>query len=540
MNKRTVALIILIFVTACLTAVHSDPADRLKRSYDPKSVKVTRWLDTTTRPITYEEYIKSRDFAPSPNIRQLRSPLVTTDGVIDVIVNENLYVHIEDVLDTFIIDLQIEGYDINLYTARETSSPVSLRELLRDDLFNLDIVGVIFIGDLAVPWYEMDEPESWGGQHVEFPCDLYFMDLDGAWGDWDFNGMFDSHTGNMLADIWTGRLVASPMQYYGDTEISIMTNYFNKNHSYRNGNLRLDDHGLAFIDNDWNSYGWGYDVALAYPDMDSLVDIYETCRANYIHYLRELTDNRYEHLLICSHSSPFAHYIFYDANNYQLFRNYEIEYFMMQALSYNLFACSNSRYVEIDNMGGWYIFESNYGLLSVGSTKTGSMLCFDTFYWPLGEGASFGEAFLLWAQLNMETCAGDESRPWFYGMCVQGDPTLKLARFQAPLTYCTYVPGDINGDSTVSGNDVVYGVRYFKGLGTPPIDSCWDDSLSVWLYVAGDVNGNCSFTGADVSYMVGYFKGYNPDILYCPRLPPYSVPGRPAILDRERAIQTVK
>lgn len=378
----------------------------------------------------------------------------------------------------------------------------------------------------------MYEPEDWGGQHVEFPCDLYFMDLDGIWGDSDSDGMFDNHDGYMAADIWAGRLVSSPMQYYGDTEISIISNYFRKNHRYRFGDLRLDDHSLAFIDNDWNSYGWGFDVAMAYPNTDSVVDIYETCRENYISYLRALSDNRYEHVLICSHSSPFEHYIYYNQYYYQLFHNYEIEYLMMQALSYNLFACSNARYVEIDNMGGWYIFETEYGLLSVGSTKTGSMLCFDDFYWPLGQGATFGEAFLIWAQQNMETCAGDISRPWFYGMCIQGDPTLKVARFQDYLVYCSYVLGDINGDSLILGNDVTYGIRYFKGLGAPPVDSCWDDSLSRWLYVAGDVNGNCSFTGADVTYLVGYFKGYNLDILYCPRLPPYSVPIRPSGVER--------
>lgn len=322
MNKFGIALITLIFITACFATAHSNPSDSSKRSYDPKTVKVTRWLDPTTRPITYEEYIQSRDFAASANIRQLRSPLVTTEGTIDIIVNENLYTHIEDILDTFMVDLQIEGYSINLYTALETLSPVSLRNLLRDDWVSFDIIGVIFIGDLAVPWYEMDEPEDWGGQHVEFPCDLYFMDLDGIWGDSDSDGMFDSHSGYLAADIWTGRLVCSPMQYYGGTEISIISNYFRKNHRYRSGDLRLDDHALAFIDNDWNSYGWGFDVALAYPNTDSVVDIYETCRENYINYLRELSDNRYEHVLICSHSSPFEHYIYYNEYYYQLFYNY--------------------------------------------------------------------------------------------------------------------------------------------------------------------------------------------------------------------------
>ncbi|MCP4581870.1 MAG: hypothetical protein GY839_09635, partial [candidate division Zixibacteria bacterium] len=366
--KRISILAAIIAVFLMLYATGS-----AQRDYDPETVKVTRWLDTTTRPITYEEYNSSRDFAPSTNVRLLREPVITTDYMIDIFVNEDLYPLIEDVLDIFLLDLQLDGYGINLYTALETLSPVSLRSTLYDDWMTDGIVGVLFIGDMAVPWYEMNEPPDWGGNYVMFPCDLYLMDLDGDWGDTNFNGMFESHTGALAADIWCGRLVSSVLTAHGADEVAEMRNYFRKNHEYRAGDLRLNDHGLAFIDNDWNSYGWGFDVALSYPSTDSVIDVYETSRNNYIDHVEADSDNQYEHVLICSHSSPYAHYIYYDYNNYQLFNNHEVESYMMQALSYNLFACSNARYVENDNMGAWYIFESEYGLLSIGSTKTGSM-----------------------------------------------------------------------------------------------------------------------------------------------------------------------
>ncbi|OQX91799.1 MAG: hypothetical protein B6D58_06275, partial [candidate division Zixibacteria bacterium 4484_95] len=105
---------------------------------------------------------------------------------------------------------------------------------------------------------------------------------------------------------------------------------------------------------------------------------------------------------------------------------------------------------------------------------------------------------------------------------------------------CDFVPGDVNGDDNVMGNDVTFGVRYFKGLGDPPPDSCWNDSTSSWLYSAGDVNGNCQFTGSDVTYLVAFFKGYNASILWCPQTPPagYAVLSRnihqtPATLPKE-------
>jgi beta-lactamase superfamily II metal-dependent hydrolase len=75
---------------------------------------------------------------------------------------------------------------------------------------------------------------------------------------------------------------------------------------------------------------------------------------------------------------------------------------------------------------------------------------------------------------------------------------------------CNYIIGDINGDSTVLAGDVTYGVRFFKGLGLPPPDSCSHDSINTpnhYLYVAGDVNGDCLFRGSDISRLVSYFKG---------------------------------
>jgi hypothetical protein len=80
--------------------------------------------------------------------------------------------------------------------------------------------------------------------------------------------------------------------------------------------------------------------------------------------------------------------------------------------------------------------------------------------------------------------------------------------------YCDYLIGDISGDGQRIGGDVTYGVRYFKGLGAAPMDSCYIDSISAYLYVAGDVNGNCEFRGSDITRLVAYFKGAA-QLTYC-------------------------
>lgn len=101
------------------------------------------------------------------------------------------------------------------------------------------------------------------------------------------------------------------------------------------------------------------------------------------------------------------------------------------AFFYNLFACSNCRYVETDYMGGWYIFVEEHGLGVVGATKTGSMLDFDEFYGPLGQQANLGDAFRQWYEY--EASYEIWKRQWFWGMTLLGDPTL-IPKYVPPVT----------------------------------------------------------------------------------------------------------
>src|SRR4030042_5587236 len=57
------------------------------------------------------------------------------------------------------------------------------------------------------------------------------------------------------------------------------------------------------------------------------------------------------------------------------------------------------------------------------------MLNFPQYYGPQGEGDSVGQAFKQWFDLYAAgTDAGPDSRvDWFYGMTMQGDPTLRPA-----------------------------------------------------------------------------------------------------------------
>jgi hypothetical protein len=88
---------------------------------------------------------------------------------------------------------------------------------------------------------------------------------------------------------------------------------------------------------------------------------------------------------------------------------------------------------------------------------------------------------------------------------------------------CNYIAGDINGNGTSNGVDIVYGVNYLKGGLYPPADCGGICPQPSPFYAAGDVNGNCVFNGIDITYFVRYLKLQVPSLLYCADCPPASM-----------------
>ena len=90
---------------------------------------------------------------------------------------------------------------------------------------------------------------------------------------------------------------------------------------------------------------------------------------------------------------------------------------------------------------------------------------------------------------------------------------------------CDYTPGDINGNGSVNGIDIVFAVNYFKGLPVFPPTDCHTicPTTPNPFYAAGDVNGNCAFNGIDITYFVRFLKLQIPSLLFCADCPPASM-----------------
>ncbi len=470
---------------------------------NPYGIKVTRWpIESDIRPTTYAEWMARQVTSPGPlrtrlvERRPSDNPAKSTSTVC-VIVNAGLYDGIAEALGQYLTDLAREGFTVELHTS-SGGTPPELRQFLLSR-YTEGIKGAVLIGDLPIAWYEetcWDPPED-----EQFPCDFYYMDLDGTWQDTDGDGLYDQHYGNVAPEIWIGRLTASPLTMTGKTETELLRNYFRKNHLYRTGSLPVADRALVYVDDDWSGSAewWSNEVGLTYSNRTTVSDPYVTVAEDYERRIQE----NYELIEICAHSDPLTHYfkippdIWY--NTIGVGRIVEVN---PPAAFYNLYACSNARYVETNYMGGWYVFCPSYGIAAIGSSKTGSMLNFSYFYDPLGSGRTFGEAFFDWFGSVTDGGVDDWEACWFYGMTLCGDPTAVPHVSSCPSIVERTVSDAAHGDGDglpEPGEGIEFRVTV-TNLGTRPARgaavrlSTDDASL---LVTQGDINlGNISPGGS--------------------------------------------
>jgi hypothetical protein len=407
-------------------------------------VPVTRWVDGGGAKLKTLEQVKNSwrsdlPFFASP----VRLP-VRQGKVCCIVVNDDLYPNVEEKLTKgFAGALEREGYAVNIYRTAG-GEPEELRDFLIDRYNETSgEFTAILVGDLPVAMFEIEGGFENG---KPFPCDLFYMDLDGVWKDEGYEkGVYDVHEGAVEADIRFGRWTAGPLTYGGAAEADLVNHYLDKILAYRAGELRCLDMALSYVDDTWEQWGleWANNLRLAYPAVDAVYDPYTTWDTDYETRLRR----DYEFIQVCVHSNPLLHQFLRPGSRSSYTHMSEIYAIKPLALFYNLFACYNARFTETDYMAGWYAFMDNsHGLAAVGSTKSGGMLHFDDFYRPLGGGKTIGEAFRYWLA-KWADAKGKTSRDWHYGMTVVGDPTLRIRP--------DYIPVLVRGFSARNVGDAV-------------------------------------------------------------------------------------
>ena len=151
---------------------------------------------------------------------------------------------------------------------------MDIKTLLIDNSINLN--GAVLIGDIIPAYYHNSDMtvncSNWAA--ATWPCDLFYMDLDGQWGlSSDGSGIYISHTDNVQPEIFIGRINTAGM---GRNEIAELTYYLDKNHNYWTGKKVLNKRkALTFTQTDWNNSTFWNSVSPLYGS-----DNYDVVKAN--------------------------------------------------------------------------------------------------------------------------------------------------------------------------------------------------------------------------------------------------------------------
>lgn len=350
-----------------------------------------------------------------------------------IIVDSTLYSELTFEINRYAYDVHYV-YGCNVIMERVNSETcLDIKGLIVNYQNNLD--GCVFIGDIVPAFYETDKdyanPNSYDS--INWPCDMYYMDLSGTWTDTNNNNIFDTYNGDKRPEIFVGRISTSNMgNLIG--EIEGMRSYLKKNHGYWIGHRHINKkYALSYTNRDWVDpdqpvitdifkhsinalYGYNYDHMDEYANHEIF---------GKIDYMQRLQNERYEFIQLASHSN-FDHHEKFGAANNTIWGN-EIFFNGIKALGFNLFCCSACRWTSASQsnafLAGDYIYSPNSdGLCVVGSTKVGGMYPFADFYSSLGQGKTMGQALVYWWQNRTPYSNNNVEICWNFGLTIIGDP----------------------------------------------------------------------------------------------------------------------
>lgn len=316
----------------------------------------------------------------------------------------------------------IYGYGVYLLTV-QNPNPQRLKTLIVN--YSNNLCGVLFIGDLGEVFYEIENDyESFG--YANWPCDLFFMDMDGEWTDSDNNGIYDTHSGNVSPEIFMARLSAASMKCLG-SEANAIRSQLQKSHSYwwRNS-YHTASRALNYINSQWLYSFPHFYLRPVFPNNYEPTD----CRATPYNtsfstadYLSRINNSVYGFTQLASHSG-ITYHVFDSFENIQ---DYEILAIPSGNYAYNLYCCSACNWTGGFNcyLGGAYLFNNGKTMAVVGSTKKGGMKGENHFYSTFPTN-NLGSSFLYWWQHHHDSVYNSETVYNSYGMTILGDPMINF------------------------------------------------------------------------------------------------------------------
>ena len=375
---------------------------------------------------TFQAELTVTDYAGQTDTATVSVSVTATERTrpdkIAVVVDTEIKPLIQIRLDRYVADLKASGcaVEVHEWMTGVENEPV----LLKQHLMSVPgITGAVFIGALAPAYYEYDEDFK---GYARFACDLYYMDFAAEWSDSDGDTFFDTIEGQPYPEIWVSRLYAANLEdaFPGLSDADLISRYFDKNHDFRTGALRLRNRALAYHDDQWRRFT-DRGMSEAYSKVKVVNDGETTSAADMMSHW----DDAYESAWLTAHSMPQGHSFSDGMWSAGAIGKSDVAAGDPQVLFWNLYACHAASFAYPTNcIANCYLFAPTYGLSVLGSAKDGGMNYGpDQYFAVLAQGKSTGEAFRQWLTTNCAPIV--KYKRDGYGMTLLGDGTLKIGRF---------------------------------------------------------------------------------------------------------------
>jgi len=298
-KKYALFIVSLITISILLPVLPANTTIIINNTADQERMTMNKlqWYSPNGElPGTYQEYLRSHPLTSAHFSSPIKNNglIVTSSSTLSLLVHEDLYPLIETSLSRYIADLEYEGYYAVVQTV-SGGTPEDIKAWVQNQ-YSKNSQGILFVGDITAAWAVVSGET--------FPCDLFYMDLDGLWEDANGDGIYESHTdgdGDMAPELYVGRLYASTLSY--DAEATMVNEYFSKIHAYRTGELTQPWRGLEYIEEDW--YDMDVNLDLVYGTNVSRYDYgYFTTAEDYLNQM----EAGQHFVQVCVHSYSGGHY----------------------------------------------------------------------------------------------------------------------------------------------------------------------------------------------------------------------------------------
>ena len=219
-------IIAIIFLLITPSSIIANSKDIIPNRQDGRQISKLQWISLNGElPGTYQDYLSKHPIKPIIFFKSqdFNSNIISSSKSISLLVNQLLYLNIKSAINEYILDLQAEGYSVHLQTITD-GNPEEIKQWIIER-YKTGCEGFVFMGDITAAWAEVSGSV--------FPCDLFYMDLDGNWEDQDYDGDFEIHTegnGDMGPEVFIGRIYAQSLNY--EKEEIMVNNYLSKVHGY--------------------------------------------------------------------------------------------------------------------------------------------------------------------------------------------------------------------------------------------------------------------------------------------------------------------